>query len=167
MPGMGIYIFSVRKCSLRDHTINEEKSKLIMSKNRYQLNRESPLSSKEEDVGKAVVNAAFYVHKSLGPGLLERVYEVCFCHVLSERGYKVLRQVDIPIVFEDKMFEEGLRLDVMVNDVVVCELKALEQVHPVWQAQLLSHMKLTGKRLGYLINFNVPLIKDGIKRMIL
>ncbi|MCH8569334.1 MAG: GxxExxY protein, partial [Balneolales bacterium] len=75
--------------------------------------------------------------------------------------------IDIPIVFEDIMFEEGLRLDVMVNDSVVCELKALDQVHPIWQAQLLSHMKLTGKRLGYLINFNVPLIKDGIQRMIL
>jgi len=133
----------------------------------YQLKRRSTLSIEEEEVGRAVVNAAFYVHKSLGPGLLERVYEVCFCHILSKRGYKVLRQIDIPIVFEDMTFEEGLRLDVMVNDLVVCELKALEQVHPVWQAQLLSHMKLTGKRLGYLINFNVPLIKDGIQRMIL
>lgn len=75
--------------------------------------------------------------------------------------------MDIPIVFEEITFDEGLRLDVMVNDLVICELKALEQVHPVWQAQLLSHMKLTGKRLGYLINFNVPLIKDGVKRMVL
>ena len=99
--------------------------------------------------------------------MLERVYEVCFCHVLSEKGLSVMRQIDIPIVFEDMTFEEGLRLDVMINDLVVCELKALKQVHPVWQAQLLSHMKLTGKRLGYLINFNVPLIKDGIQRMIL
>jgi len=135
--------------------------------NQYRLKRDSTLSIEEEEVGRAIVNAAFYVHKTLGPGLLERVYEVCFCHILSERGYKVLRQIDIPIVFEDMTFKEGLRLDVMVNDLVVCELKALEQVHPVWQAQLLSHMKLTGKRLGYLINFNVPLIKDGIQRMIL
>jgi GxxExxY protein len=139
----------------------------MSEKSHYHLNMHSSLSSEEEEIGRAVVNAAFYVHKSLGPGLLERVYEVCFCHVLSERGYKVQRQVDIPIVFEDKTFEEGLRLDVMVNDLVVCELKALEHVHPVWQAQLLSHMKLTEKRLGYLINFNVPLIKNGIKRMIL
>ena len=140
----------------------------MMSKEKhYHLKIESPLSNEEEEVGRAVVNAAFYVHKSLGPGLLERVYEVCFCHVLSERGYRVQRQIDIPIVFEDMIFDEGLRLDVMVNDLVVCELKALEQVHPVWQAQLLSHMKLTGKRLGYLINFNVPLIKDGIQRMVL
>lgn len=126
-----------------------------------------PLNEEEENAGKAVVNAAYKVHKSLGPGLLEKVYEVCFCHVLKEDGYQVKRQLDIPIVFEGHVFDEGLRLDVMVNDLVICELKALETVNPVWEAQLLSHLKLTGKRLGYLINFNVPLIKDGIKRMIL
>lgn len=134
---------------------------------KYRLKRNSPLSIKEEETGRAIVNAAFQVHKTLGPGLLERVYEACFCHVLSEKGLKVQRQIDIPIVFEDLTFDEGLRLDVMVNDLVVCELKALEQVHPVWQAQLLSHLKLTDKRLGFLINFNVPLIKDGIQRMVL
>ena len=75
--------------------------------------------------------------------------------------------MDIPIVFEEIIFPEGLRLDVMVNDLVICELKALELVNPVWEAQLLSHLKLTDKRLGFLINFNVPLIKDGIKRMVL
>lgn len=139
----------------------------MKNKKSYQLQRESPLSDKEENIGRAIVNAAFYVHKTLGPGLLERVYEVCFCHVLSEKGYNIQRQMDVPIVFESMIFEEALRLDVMVENLVVCELKALEQVHPVWQAQLLSHMKLTEKRLGYLINFNVPLIKDGIKRMIL
>jgi len=139
-----------------------------MSKeNKYRLKRKSPLSVEEEEVGRAVVNAAFHVHKTLGPGLLERVYEICFCHVLSEKGFSIQRQIDIPIVFEDMTFDEGIRLDVMVNELVVCELKALEHVHPVWQAQLLSHMKLTGKRLGYLINFNVPLIKDGIQRMVL
>lgn len=98
--------------------------------------------------------------------MLERVYEVCFCHLLEKRGFHVKRQLDVPIVFEEMIFDEGLRLDVMVNDLVICELKALENVHPVWEAQLLSHLRLTGKRLGYLINFNVPLIKDGIKRMI-
>jgi GxxExxY protein len=140
----------------------------MMSKEtKYRLKRKSSLSAEEEEVGRAVVNAAFHVHKTLGPGLLERVYEVCFCHVLTEKGFRIQRQIDIPIVFEGMTFEEGLRLDVMVNDLVVCELKALEQVHPVWQAQLLSHMKLTEKRLGYLINFNVPLIKDGIQRIIL
>jgi GxxExxY protein len=126
-----------------------------------------PLTSAEEETGRKIVNAAYVVHKALGPGLLEKVYEVCFCHVLNKDNCKVLRQLEIPIVFDGLVFEEGLRLDVMVNDLVICELKALEVVNPVWEAQLLSHLKLTGKRLGYLINFNVPLIKDGIKRMVL
>ena len=125
-----------------------------------------PLTEDEERIGKAIVNAAYIVHKELGPGLLEKVYEVCFCHVLSRNGYDVKRQLDIPIVFENLVFKEGLRLDVMVNDLVVCELKALENVNPVWEAQILSHLKLTGKRLGYLINFDVPLIKDGIRRFV-
>lgn len=125
------------------------------------------LPGEEERIGKAVVDAAYQVHKELGPGLLEKVYEVCFCHVLAKKGFSVKRQLDIPIIFDGIKFEEGLRLDVMVNDLVICELKAVEAVNPVWDAQILSHLKLTGKRLGYLINFNVPLIRDGIKRMVL
>ena len=125
------------------------------------------ISQEEDRIGKEIVNAAFQVHQELGPGLLEKVYEVCFCHVLSEKGFYIKRQIDIPIVFRGLIFEEGLRLDVMVNDLVICELKALENVNPVWEAQLLSHLKLTNKRLGYLINFNVPLIKNGIKRMVI
>ena len=130
-------------------------------------NKFIPVSEKEEKIAKAIINAAYVVHKELGPGLLEKVYEVCFCHVLKREGFDVKRQLDIPIVFEEIVFDEGLRLDVLVNDLVICELKALDNVNPVWEAQLLSHLKLTGKRLGFLINFNVPLIKDGIKRMIL
>ena len=126
-----------------------------------------PLTEDEERIGKAVVNAAYIVHKELGPGLLEKVYEICFCHVLARNGFYPQRQLDVPIVFENIVFDEGLRLDVMVNKLVICELKALETVNPVWDAQILSHLKLTGKRLGYLINFNVPLIKDGIKRIVL
>jgi GxxExxY protein len=125
------------------------------------------VSEEEDRIGREVVNAAYLVHKELGPGLLEKVYEVCFCHVLFQKGFEVKRQIDIPIVFDGLYFEEGLRLDVMVNNLVICELKALENVNPVWEAQLLSHLKLTGKRLGYLINFNVPLIKNGIKRMVI
>jgi len=126
-----------------------------------------PISFEEEEIGRAIVNAASKVHKELGPGLLEKVYEVCFCHVLANEGYLVYRQLDVPIVFQDIIFNEGLRLDVMINDLVICELKALEIVNPVWEAQILSHLKLTGKRLGFLINFDVPRIKDGIKRFIL
>lgn len=124
------------------------------------------LSEEEERIGKAIVDAAYNVHKELGPGLLERVYEVCFCHLLTKAGFSVKRQIDIPIVFDGIVFEEGLRLDVMVNELVICELKAVEIVNPVWTSQIISHLKLSPKRLGYLINFNIPLIKDGTKRFI-
>ncbi|HEY4754735.1 MAG TPA: GxxExxY protein [Ignavibacteriaceae bacterium] len=127
----------------------------------------TPLSPREEYIGKCIVDAAYQVHKNLGPGLLEKVYEICFCYELEKKNLKVRRQVDIPIVYEEIKFEDGLRLDVLVEDLVVCELKALENVNPIWEAQLLSHLRLTKLRLGYLINFNVPLIKNGIKRIIL
>jgi GxxExxY protein len=126
----------------------------------------SSVSEQDELIGAAIVNAAFQVHKELGPGLLEKVYEVCFCHILTKNGFDVKRQVEIPITFDGIYFNEGLKLDVLVNDRVICELKAIEIVNPVWEAQLLSHLKLTGKKLGYLINFNVPIIKKGIKRMV-
>lgn len=99
--------------------------------------------------------------------MLEKVYEVCFCHELSKRGLEYKRQVDVPIVYDGIVFDEGLHLDVLVEELIICELKAVEEMNPVWEAQLLSHLKLTGKRLGFFINFNVPLIKNGIKRIIL
>jgi GxxExxY protein len=99
--------------------------------------------------------------------LLEKVYEVCFCHELSKRGLQNKRQVDIPIIYDGITFNEGLRLDVLVEELIICELKAVDEMNPLWEAQILSHLKLTGKRLGFLINFNVPLIKEGIKRIIL
>ena len=80
------------------------------------------------------MNAAYMVHKELGPGLLEKVYEVCFCHVLAKNGFNVQRQLIVPIVFEDMVLDESLRLDVLVNDLVICELKAIETVNPVWDA---------------------------------
>jgi len=126
-----------------------------------------PLSKREESIAEKIVNAAYTVHKILGPGLLEKVYEVCFCHELSKQGLKCKRQVDIPIVYDGITFNEGLRLDVLVEELIVCELKAADEMNPLWEAQILSHLKLTGKRLGFLINFNVPLIKNGIKRIIL
>ena len=127
----------------------------------------TPLSEKEECIARKIVDAAYAVHKTLGPGLLEKVYEVCFCHELTKRNLKNQRQVNIPIVYDLIVFNEGLRLDVLVEELVICELKAVDKVDPVWEAQLLSHLKLMGKRLGFLINFNVSLIKNGIKRMIL
>lgn len=126
-----------------------------------------PISEKENAIGKYVVDAAYRVHSNLGAGLLESVYEVCFCHELSKRGLCICRQVVVPIFYDGLQFDEGLRLDVLVEDLVVCELKAVEAILPVHMAQLMTQLKLTGKRLGYLINFNVPIIKSGIKRIVM
>ena len=125
------------------------------------------LSKREESIAEKIVDAAFTVHKVLGPDLLEKIYEVCFCHELSKRELKYQRQVDLPITYDGMMFDEGLRLDVLVEGLIICELKAVDEMNVVWKAQILSHLKLTGKRLGFLINFNVPLIKNGINRIIL
>ncbi len=125
------------------------------------------LDENTESIARKIVDAAFTVHINLGPGLLEKVYEICFCHELEKRGLKYQRQIDIPIVYDNLTFDEGLRLDVLVEDCVICELKAIETVNPVWEAQILSHLKLTGKRLGFLINFNVVKIKDGIRRFVM
>ncbi len=125
------------------------------------------LSEQKESIGKSIVNAVFKVHSELGPGLLEKVYEVCLTHELRKAGLLVARQIDIPIQYDGIVFDEGLRLDLLVDDKVIIEIKAVDQVNPVWQAQVLSHLRLTIRRLGYLINFNVPLIKEGIKRIIL
>jgi GxxExxY protein len=125
------------------------------------------LPERIEQIGKGIVDAAYIVHKNLGPGLLEKVYEVCFCHELTKKGLNSQRQVDIPISYDGITFKEGLRLDVLVEDAVICELKAVDAVNPIWEAQLLSHLRLTNRRLGYLLNFNVANIGQGIKRIIL
>lgn len=122
------------------------------------------LPSEIENIGKAIVNAAYRVHKALGPGLLEKIYEVCLAHELTKSGFNVKRQQNIPFIYDGICFDEGLRLDLLVNDMVIIELKAVEEVNPVWEAQIISHLKLTGLQLGYLINFNVSVIKIGIRR---
>jgi GxxExxY protein len=120
----------------------------------------------EESIANRIVDAAYRVHRNLGPGLLEKIYEVCFCHELMKRGLSHQRQVEIPIHYDNIVFEEGLRLDVLVEDCIICEIKAVDEMNPVWNAQVISHLKLTRKHLGFLINFNVPMIKRGIKRFI-
>jgi GxxExxY protein len=120
----------------------------------------------KESLGKEIVDIAFQLHMSLGPGLLESVFESCFCYELSKREIPFVTQKRVPIVYDGFVFNEGLRLDILVDDQIVVELKAQDNYHPVWEAQLLSYLKLSDKRLGYLINFNVTLIKHGIKRMI-
>ena len=124
------------------------------------------LTPEGEDIGRIVVNSAFKLHNFLGPGLLEKVYEVCLAHELQKSRLHVQRQLDVPIQYDGLQFKEGLRLDLLIENKVVVEIKAIETVNPVWQAQILSHLKLTNLNLGYLINFNVPLIKDGIRRFI-
>ncbi len=99
--------------------------------------------------------------------MLENVYEVCFCHELKKRGLSFQRQMAVPIAYDGITFSEGLRLDVLVEGKIICELKVVDSLNEIHQAQLLSQMKLTDKRLGFLINFNVAVIKYGIKRMIL
>ena len=126
-----------------------------------------PLTKEDEEIATKIVDVAYCVHRELGPGFLEKVYEVCFCHELSKRGLSYQRQVEVPIVYDGITFDVGFRLDVLVENLVICELKAVDETNPVWEAQLLSHLKLSGKRLGFLINFNVKYIKDGIKRVIL
>jgi len=122
------------------------------------------LGSREDLVASAVVDAAFKVHRRLGPGLLERFYEACLAYELEQAGFLVERQVPVPIVYGELSFDEGFRLDMLVEDSIVIELKAAENKHPVWQAQLLSYLRLTNKRIGFLINFNTPLFKEGIQR---
>ena len=119
-----------------------------------------------ERVATQIVDAAFKVHTELGPGLLESVYEKCLAHELTKRGLRVRRQVLVPIVYDGMVLDEPLRLDLLVEESVIVEVKAVEKMHPVFRCQMLTYLKLSGKRLGFMINFNVPLIKNGIERVI-
>ncbi len=126
-----------------------------------------PVPPESDRIAKIIVNAAYQIHTRLGPGLLESVYEACLCHELKKAGIQFETQVTVPIVYDDVHIDSGFRLDVLVADEVIVELKATEKMMPLFDAQLLTYLKLTGKRLGLLINFNVPIIKDGIKRIVL
>ena len=138
-----------------------------MTQSNTENSRYLPLSARENQLSKVVVDIAFSLHKALGPGLLESVYEKCFCYELQERGIPFLRQQQVPIQYRNLSIEDALRLDLLVDNLLIVELKAQENYHAVWEAQLLSYLKLTGKRIGYLINFHVPLMKDGFKRLVL
>lgn len=118
----------------------------------------------EEHLCSQIVDCAYTVHKRLGPGLLEKIYEACFCYELNKRGIKTQRQVFLPVYYDDLVFDEGLRMDVFVDELIICEIKAIEQVNSLWQAQIISHLTLTKLHVGFLINFNVSLIKNGIRR---
>ena len=124
------------------------------------------INERTEEIAKIIVNSAFKVHKELGPGLLERVYEVCLAYEIKKAGLDVKSQIDVPIIYDGMVLNEKLRLDLIVENSIIIEVKAVELVNPVWQAQIISHLKLTNNSLGFLINFNVPLIKNGIRRII-
>ena len=118
-----------------------------------------------DSIASGIVDAAFKVHKELGPGLLESAYEACLEHALKQRGFEVERQISQPVRFDGIVIDVGYRIDLLVNDSIIIELKAVEQLAPIHQAQLLTYLKLSRKSLGFLINFNVPLIKNGIRRI--
>ncbi len=122
------------------------------------------LTEREEWLCKEIVDCAYRVHKELGPGLLEKIYEVCLCHELARKKIPFERQVYLPVCYDGMIFDEGLRMDVFVDNLIICELKALDIVNPIWEAQILSHLKITRKHVGFIINFNVALIKDGVRR---
>jgi GxxExxY protein len=126
-----------------------------------------PVPTAVEQVAKAVVDGAYRVHKALGPGLLESVYETCLAYELKQRGLAVTTQVATPVVYDGTQIDAGLRLDMLVADCLIVEVKAVETMNPVFKAQLLTCLKLSGRRLGLLINFNVPVINNGIRRVVL
>jgi GxxExxY protein len=115
----------------------------------------------------AVVSSAMKVHAVLGPGLLESAYQACLAHELRSRGLLVAAQVGLPVVYEGTKLEIGYRIDLVVENAVIVEVKCVEAIHPVHQAQLLSYMRLSGKHVGLLINFYVAQLKEGIKRMVI
>ena len=131
------------------------------------MDRFEPIPVETEVIAKEVVDSAFKVHSTLGPGLLESVYEACLCHELSKRGIAFKSQVSLPVIYDGMRLDAGLRLDLFVADRVIVELKTVERMNPLFSAQLLTYLKLTGHRLGLLINFNVVVIREGIKRVVL
>lgn len=126
-----------------------------------------PIPAEIEEIAHQVIQAAFRVHKKLGLGLLESVYERCLCYELGKAGLEYKRQLELPIHYDELALDSGLRIDILVCDLLIVELKAVEKILPVHKAQLITYLKLAEKRLGLLLNFNVPLLKEGIQRIAL
>ena len=118
------------------------------------------------EISEKIIGAAIQVHRTLGPGLLESTYEVCLKYELEKRGLKIQSLIGLPVIYDGMKIDLGYRLDILVEDAVIIELKAVTAIKPLHEAQLLSYLKLSGKHLGLLINFNVTLLKDGITRRI-
>lgn len=124
-----------------------------------------PLPPGIDDLATKVLDAAFLVHRQLGPGLIESVYEKCLCHELDKAKIQYESQVVLPVTYDNIEIESGLRLDILVERSIIIELKAVENLVPIHEAQLHTYIKLSNCRLGYLLNFNTKLLKDGIKRI--
>jgi GxxExxY protein len=118
------------------------------------------------EIGREIVDAAIEVHRELGPGLLEAVYEACLMKELEDRGLSAKNQVILPVEYKGKALDKYFTIDILVEDMVIIELKSVAEMQGIYKAQLLTYLRLSGKKLGYLINFNVPLLKEGIHRFI-
>jgi GxxExxY protein len=130
------------------------------------MSRPLPIPLGVECAASATLDTAFYIHRILGPGLPESVYEFALAHELRRRGTKVQRQVAIPVVYDGIQLDCGLRIDLLIDDQLIVEIKAAEAMIPLFEAQLMTYLKLSRKQLGLLINFNIPLLKDGIRRIV-
>ena len=120
----------------------------------------------ENKITEKIIGCAIEVHRSLGPGLLESAYEECLCFELAQAGLQFERQVPLPVVYKGVKFDCGYRMDIVVENLIIVEIKAIEKILPVHEAQLLSYLKLYNKKIGLLINFHVPVLKSGLKRIV-
>ncbi|HBO46455.1 MAG TPA: hypothetical protein DD670_21510, partial [Planctomycetaceae bacterium] len=130
------------------------------------MNRRDAEAPREDWITGEIIGAAIEVHRQLGPGLLESTYEQCLCHELSLRGLSFQRQVDLPVLYKGIRLDCGYRMDLVVADLIIVELKVAEKLLPIHEAQLLTYLKLAQRQVGLLLNFNVPVLKDGLKRMV-
>jgi GxxExxY protein len=133
---------------------------------KIEFNQKRATTMKNEFTAKQIVDPAYHVHRFIGPGLLESVYQACLIEELKERKLEVQSEVYLPIRYKDKTLDLNFRLDILVEHNIILELKSVEKLLPIHKAQLISYLKLSGHHLGFLINFNVPLIKNGIKRIV-
>jgi len=126
-----------------------------------------PIPAETERVAAAIIDAGLKVHKTLGAGLLESMYESCLVHELAKRGFEPRRQVAAPVIYDGTTLDSEFRIDLLVNGLIVVEVKSVESLLPVHQSQVITYLKLSGCRLGFLLNFNVPLFKNGIRRVVI
>ena len=141
--------------------MNAKNAKLISRKVKFIMNKEE-----YERLGKVILDCAFEVHKELGPGLLESIYEECLCEELRNRNINVQNQVYLPLTYKGRKLDKNFRVDVLVENVIVLEIKSVYDIYPIDEAQLVSYLRLSEKKLGFLLNFNVVLLKDGIRRKV-